>query len=182
VDASLALGDGHPLHPVGTGLVVHPGPHAVALERHDHLVVATQVGRIAAQHLAGPPQAGGEGPVHLEQVAREQVGLLAALRPPDLDDHVALVVGVLGQQQHPQLAGEPLDVGLRLGRLGAQQLPLVAGRVRQHLARRLQVLLALPQHPGAGDDGLELAVALGHLLVPGLVRDQCRIAQARLDL
>ena len=39
-----------------------------------------------------------------------------------------------------------------------------------------------PQRAGRADDRLELAVALGHLLVAGLVGDQVGVAEARLEV
>jgi hypothetical protein len=161
---------------------MHAAPHAVAPEGHHHLVETAQVGGIGAQHLDLPAVPGGEGPVHLEQVAGEQVGLLAALGPPDLDDHVALVVGVAGQQQHPQLVGEAGDVGLGLVDLGLQQAPFVGAGIVLHPPGGLQVLPPLPQLTGPADDRLELAVAPRHLLVAGLVGDQAGVGQARLDV
>ena len=61
-------------------------------------------------------------------------------------------------------------------------LPLVAGGARQHLAGGGQVVLPGLQLAGALDDRLELAVALGHRLVPGLVGDQVGVTEARLDV
>ena len=179
---ALALGHRHPLHPVGPGLVVHPGPHPLALHRQHDLVVPAQVGRVGAQHLDRPAGAGGEAPVHLEQVAGDQVGLLAALGPADLDDHVALVVGVAGDEQHPQLVGEADDGGLGLVDLGPQHLPVVAAGVGEHLAGGRQVVAPLRQLPRPLDDRLDLPVPLGHLLVTGLVGDQVGVAQARLEV
>ena len=101
VDPALGLGDRHPLHPVGAALVLHAAPHVVALDQERDLVEPAHVGRVGAQHLQLPALALGVAGVHVEQVLGEEVGLLAALGPPDLDDHVLVVVGVAGQEQAP---------------------------------------------------------------------------------
>ena len=127
------------------------------------------------EHLELPAHAGGVGPVHLEQVAGEEVGLLAALGAADLDDDVVAVVGVAGQQQQLELVVEPVDGGLGPLDLGPHQLAVVAGRVGVHLPGRGQVVGAPPAGRRArSDDGLELLVAPGHLGVAGLVGQQRR--------
>ena len=69
--------------------------------------------------------------VHAEQVACEQVGLLAALGTADLDDDVLLVVGVTRQQQLAELVLQPFEVGLGLGGFGAHRLAVVARAPRR---------------------------------------------------
>ena len=114
VDATLGLGDRHPLHPVRTALVLHAGPHAVAGQTRNVISLKPPMSDgLDAEHLELPAHAGGVAPVHLEQVAGEEVGLLAALGAADLDDDVLVVVGVAGQQQHLDLVVEPLDGGSR---------------------------------------------------------------------
>jgi hypothetical protein len=124
---------------MGTRLEMHAPPDPVALDGEGHLVESPEVGRVAAQHVHGPSVARREGAVHLVEVAGEEVGLLAALGAPDLDDDVALVVGIAGQQQHAQLVGEPGDRRLRGVDLGPEDVALVAGGVRQHLLGHLEV-------------------------------------------
>jgi hypothetical protein len=152
-------------------LVLHAGPHPVALEQERHLVVAAHVGRVGGQHLLLPAHAVGVAGVHVEQVLGEEVGLLAPLGPPDLDDHVLVVVGVLGQQQQPQLRLQPGQGGLGLlGLVPHAQLP---GHL-QVAAGPLVAAVAL-------DDGGQLLVAprLGPQRL--LVGDHGGVAQPRLD-
>ena len=163
-------------------LVVHAGPHAFALEGEGHFVEAAEVGGIAAQHVHGPTLAGGERAVHLVQVASEQVGLLAALGAADLDDDVALVVGIVRQQQNAQLVGEPGDRGFRGVDLRPEDVALVTGRIRQHPLGHVEVGTAGAQLAGPLDDRRQLAVALCYLLEAGLVGDEVGIAQARLGI
>ena len=129
-----------------------------------------------------PAHAPGVALVHAEQVAREEVGLLAALGAADLDDHVLAVVRVLGQEQHLQLRLEPLDVGLGAGHLAAHLLAIVAVEVAEHLLGRLEVAGAGAQLLRRLHDGPELAVAPSDLLVASLVGDQRRVTEARFEI
>ena len=118
------------------------------------------------------PCALGVALVHLEQVAGEEVGLLAALGAADLDDDVAAVVGVLGQEQD-----------LQLGRRGARCRPRPRSTSARITSRSSpsSVGAASPwPSPGrsvrcrssaaALDDRLELLVAPGELARSGAGR------------
>ena len=104
------------------------------------------------------PVAAGVGQVHLEQVAGEEVGLLAALGAADLDDHVAPVVRV---GRHQQLGAarrrRPPSAAVGVGQLGLEQRPLVAGRPRRAARgrRRRRPRAAAPAARRV-DDGVEL--------------------------
>ena len=106
VDAALALGDRHPLHAVGTGLVLEPRPGVVALHHEGDLAQPAHVGLLAGEHLDLPLVLVGVALVHLEEVGGPEVGLFAALAAADLDDHVLAVVGVAGHEQLAQLGVE----------------------------------------------------------------------------
>ena len=114
VDAALALGDRHALHPVHAALELQPGPRGLArlgvpagLDRDAHVLVAAEVGLGGVEHLGAPAAALGVAQVHAQQVAGEQGRLLAALPRLDLEDDVPVVVGVAGDQQptEPVLGG-----------------------------------------------------------------------------
>ena len=141
VHPALALGDRHPLHPVRAALELQVAPRAVAPHHERDLVEAAEVGRVGRQHLQLPARAQGVGLVHVEQVAGEEVGLLAALGAADLDDDVLALVGVLGQQQHLELVLEAGQVVLGLGHLDPGQLALVAGGLGEQLPGGGQVVL-----------------------------------------
>ena len=96
VDPALALGDRHPLHPVRPALVLEARPRALAPHEEGDLVEPAEVARVDRQRLDLQPVASGVRLVHLVEVAGEQVGLLAALGAPDLDDHVAPGVRIGG--------------------------------------------------------------------------------------
>jgi hypothetical protein len=133
-----------------------------------------------------PPRSDGSVPrtstVHLVEVPGEQVGLLAALGAADLDDDVAVVVGIAGQQQDAELVGEPGDRSLRGVDLGPEDVALVSHGVRKHALGHLEVGPAGAQLARALDDRGQLPVAPGHLLEAGLVGDEVGVAQARLGV
>ena len=94
VDAPLALGGRHPLHPVHAALVLEHRVRARALHGERDLLVAAGVALAGPELLDGEAPGRGVAQVDLEQVAREQGGLLAAGAGPDLDDRVPVVVRV----------------------------------------------------------------------------------------
>jgi hypothetical protein len=158
VDPALGLGDRHPLHPVGAALVLEVRPGVGPLHQERHLVEAPHVGRGAGQDLERPAAAHGVGLVHLEQVAGEEVGLLAALGAADLDDDGLAVVGVAREEEQLQLLVEAGDVGLGLVDLPPGQLALVADGVGRQLTGHLEIGRPLVEGAGDGDHRLELLV------------------------
>ena len=111
VDAALALGHRHPLHPVRATLVLEQRPGVGALHGERDLVDAAEVAGIERQGVDLQPMAGGVGPVHVVQVAGEEVGLLAALGAADLDDDVAPGMGVGRDHQLAQLLADGGQLG-----------------------------------------------------------------------
>ena len=94
---------GHALDAMGAALVLEPRPGVLALHDEDDLVEAALLGVRLLHDLDLPASALGVAEVHVEEVAGEEVGLLAALGAADLDDDVAAVVGILGKQQRLEL-------------------------------------------------------------------------------
>src|SRR2546422_260382 len=83
-----------------------------------------------------PPVLGGVGLVHPDEVAGEQVRLLAALGAPYLEDDVLVVVRVLRHEQHLEAALEVGHRRLLLGHLLPGQLPhLGVALGAEHLLR-----------------------------------------------
>ena len=94
MNAPLALGGRHALHAVHPTLVLKHAKCAVALDRERGLLHATGVGLAHVEQFHLVPTCNGVALVDIEQVTREQRGLLAAGAAADLHDHVAGVVGV----------------------------------------------------------------------------------------
>src|SRR5215218_9476794 len=183
VDAALGLGHRDPLHPVHPGLVLEPRPGAPALDGEHGLLDALQVGGALGQLLDLEAVLLGPAGVHAVEVTGEQGGLVAAGAGPDLDDHVLVVVGVLGDQgpAEPFLQGGL--AGLGVGDLLLQQHPPV-GRalLALQLAGGGQVLSGRPPGPVGADHLAQLGVAPRQLDQPRLVGDDLGIGELALDL
>jgi hypothetical protein len=126
---------------VAAGLELQRAVDAFALDAQHQLLVAAEVGRALAHHLAAPAALLAVAGVHARQIGREQGGFLAARARADLEEGVAWVVRVLGQQRLLQLAMQAGDVGLGAGNLLARHLGQF--RVVQHATGGGQVGLAL---------------------------------------
>ncbi len=184
VDAAGGLGRRHALDAVRAALVLQARVGRVALDqRRDRLDPADA--RVVPVHdLDLPAHAFGVALVHAEELAGKERGLVAAGAGPDLEEHVARVVGVPGQQQDLQLlleGGQALVQRRALG--GGHLVELVAGRrgTRQ-LPGAVELLLDLLVLVDLGDDGLELGQRLLGVAHGAVVLDELRIGQARPDL
>ena len=128
------------------------------------------------QHLEAPTAQLRVSAVHLEQIARPQVGLVAALRAADLHDDVLAVIGVSGDEQL-------LERGLELG-----EARLTLGELALEVLAHLRVRLGREQLPGVGDVDLRppvLAVGVDHRLelgVPASGVARGRLIPARVEL
>ncbi len=98
VDAALGLGLGHALDAVHAAFVLEAGEGALAVELEDDLLVAALLTLVGGDDFGPPALALGVARVHAVEVAREEAGFLAARAGAHLDDDVALVVRVPGQE------------------------------------------------------------------------------------
>ena len=138
VDASLRLGRGNALDAVHARLVFEARVHAFAFEREARVLDAARgVGRRIHQRRS-PALALAIAQIHAQYFRGEEARFVAARAGPDLEDDVALVVGVLGKEQDLELrleAGEPF---LDLWQFVLRHLPHVGVGV-------LEERLVLPQ-------------------------------------
>ena len=86
------------------------------------------------------------------------------------------------QQQHLELFFEHRDAGLDTAHLFAHHLAVVEPGFGEQLARRVKVFVGTAQLGRSADDRVELFVAAGHRRQLALVAEDCRVAEARLDL
>src|SRR5262245_53262096 len=135
VDAALRLGLGHALHAVHAALEPQEVVRAVARHLRHDLLEAALLGGALVEHLDLQLVLAAVVRIHVEEVAREDAGLVAADARADLEDDVAVAqlvaVGERALGLAPEL-GEPrldvADLGLReLGHLGVAR--------RDHLLR-----------------------------------------------
>ena len=163
MDASLRLGLRHALHAMAAGLELEPGVRAAPDDPQDHLLVAAELGRRFGDDLDLPAAALGEARVHAVEAPGEQRRLVAARPGADLEEDVALVVGV-ARQQHA------LQVGRQCGhpRSGRRML-LVGEDLHLRIARHLV---------GGGDVVFRahvLPVPRDHRLDVGALARQCPV-------
>ena len=131
MNAPLALGGRHALHTVHPTLVLEHAERAVALDRERGLLHATSVGLAHVEQFHLVPTCNGVALVDIEQVAREQRGLLAAGAAADLHDHVAGVVGVGFNHGRPDERLEHVHLCLSLFEKRPEVVVLALG---QHFA------------------------------------------------
>ena len=140
-------------------------------------------------HFHFPAARFGEARVHAEDFGREQGGLIAARAGADFEDHVLLVVGILGQQQDLQLFFDLRQLRLQsrdffLGH-GAQ----VGVGFLQHGARFLKIVVSRFPLAILADGLGQIAVRLGDFaILRGVVDDggvghlRRQLVEAALDL
>ncbi|GMA36659.1 hypothetical protein GCM10025876_28630 [Demequina litorisediminis] len=157
VNAALRLGRGHALDAVDAALVLEVRPHAVlglhgtlGLHGHGDVLVAAHVRLGGLEDLGLPALGLGVLQVHLQQVAREQRGLLATLARLDLQDHVAGIVRVARDEDAAESLRRALGCLLQGRHLG-RKLGVGIG----HLPSGGEVILGGLPGPMRGDDAAE---------------------------
>src|SRR5947209_3781435 len=123
VDAPLGLGGGHSLDAVAAGLEFELGVGALPDDARDDLLVPAGVARRLRYHLHLPALAFRVARIHAEEVAREERRLVSAGPGADLEEDVALIVGVPRQEQLLQLRferDEPLAARSEERRVGKE--------------------------------------------------------------
>src|SRR5690606_35489048 len=181
VDASLRLGLGHALDTVDTRLVLEPGvgPSPFDCDRHPR-----EPSRLRRHRLHGldlEPVGLGVALVHAQQIPGPDGRLVSPGGGADLDDHVLVVVGVLGDHRPPDLSFEALHL---LGALFGEPLQLGGhGRVLGGELEGLPpVLIGAPPLPEQADDDAELGMALAQLGQTRRVGGDFGPRQLRFDL
>ncbi len=114
---------------------------AVTQHPRDDLLVAAKVGFVARDHLHSPTLPLGVARIHAEQIAREERRLVAAGTRADLEEQIAVVVGIARQQPGLQLGLERLAASLASCDLVAGEVSQI--RIASHVERRTQVGLVL---------------------------------------
>src|SRR4030095_7858921 len=184
VNAARGLRRRHPLNPVNASLVLELRVRALALDEDRDRLDAPDPRVVAVHDLDLPAPALGGAVGQAEERRGEERRLVAAGAGADLQEDVARVVGVLGQEQDLELL---LDGRQPFGERG----PLGGGHLVELFPRRqgldelpgaLQLLLDLPVLLGLSDDRLELGQGLLRVADGAVVLDEPRIREARPDL
>src|SRR5213592_1025558 len=95
VDAALGFGGRHSLDAVAAGFELELGVRALPNDTRDDLLVPAGIPRRLRYHLHLPALAFGIARIHAKQVAREERRLVPAGPGADLEEDVALIVGIL---------------------------------------------------------------------------------------
>ena len=183
VDAALGLGFRYPLHPVHPALVFHAGIGPPAGQGQHHFLHAPHLGEVFVEQLPLEAVALRIPLVHAQQVRPKQRRLVPAGARPDLDDHVLVVVGVLGQEHDLQLLGKGLGLLAQLAQLPVHQLPhFPIQMLCEHFLTVLGSLDRLGIFVEYRYDLLQLGVLLHHVPPGRLVRHGFRPAQGMGEL
>ena len=127
VDAALRLGRRHALHAMAAGLELQLRVGARADDLGDDFLVAAHFAGTLGNHFDLPALALRIAAVHAEQVAGEQRRFVAAGAGADLEEDVALVVGVLRQQPPLQLGSPDRSSRSRPCRISASASSRISG-------------------------------------------------------
>ncbi len=180
VDAPLRLRLGHALHAVAAGFELEPRVGALTDDAHDHFPVAAELARRRRDDLGLPAVPLGVAHVHAQQIAGEQSGFVAAGAGADLEEHVALVVGIAGQQRRLQFAFQCGDPHLRRGALLVGER--AHRRIVREFGRRREIGLGQSEFAKAGDHGTQVRMLLGQRAIAVEVARDVRRAEEAIEL
>ena len=156
---------------MGAGFELQAFVHALTSDLDDHFLVAAELGLVGRHDLVAPAAILGVAQVHAQQIASEQACLITAGAGADLEKHIGVVVGVLGDQQLVQFDFERIEVLARVLRF-----------LLRHGAH-LGVVFA-HQRFGVGDGVLAAAITLeafDHRTDLGVFARQCAITLLIVD-
>ena len=137
-------------------LELQPRVRAVPRDLDDRLLDAADARLAEAHDLGLVPAVCRVAQVHLEELVREQRGLLAARARPDLQDHVAVVGRIAREQEHLQLVHERGLALLQLrDLLAGHSADLLVGLGVAQPARAGQLVAGRAEAAVRLDDGLE---------------------------
>src|SRR5713101_1261282 len=117
VDPALGLGRRHSLDAMAAGFELELGVGALTDNARDDLLIAAGITWRFGYNLHLPALAFGIARIHAKEVACEERRLVPSCSGADLEKDVAVIVGVLRQEQLLQLRferGEPLPAGFDL--------------------------------------------------------------------
>ena len=159
VDAPGALGRGHALDAVDAGFEFEALEDVAAGDGDDRLLEAADAGLGDVHDLEAPALERGVALIHAEEIGGEERRFLAAGAGAQLEDGVALVGLVLGQQQKPHLLLELGNALAELGQLGLGQrahlrLARLGKELRRDPSRSARARLSAAMPSTSGDSSL----------------------------
>ena len=159
MDPAARLRHRDPLDPVHAALIFEPRVGSLAgYDKADRLH-APDPDLLEADRLDPPAPALGIVDIHAVDIPRKEGRLVSSGAGPDLHDHVPVIIGVLGQQEDPELFLQGGDILPGPGKLLLGQGPhLLIALLLQHGLGILLVPLRLPVGPVGLDQGGEVAL------------------------
>ena len=158
MDASGRLGRRHPLHAMHPALELQPVERALALDHRDDFLDTSHGGFLARDHVHPEPVGSRVLLVHAEDLAGEERGFLPAGPGPHLEQDVAVVVRIPGEEPAPDLIGDEFEFGAGVGGLLGRQLGHLGVRVALHFERFGEPFAELPMTSPGVHQGLQLGM------------------------
>ncbi len=183
VDAAARLRRRHALDPVHAALELEPAVRTVAGDLEDRLLDPADARLVEAHEVRPEAVLEGVARVHPQQLRREQRGLLAAGAGPDLDDDVAIVVGVARQERDTKVVEQRRLACLeRRDLLARHRLQVVVGLRVAHVAGPDQLRADVLELAVGRDDRLEAGQLPSEALEGGRVRVDLGGGELRRDV
>ena len=159
-----------PLDPVDTGFVFKPGPGAPARDHKVHILHASDADLLVVQSLHLPASSFRIVNVHAVDFGGKEGCLVSSGPGPDLEDDVLFVVGILGDQQDPDLLVQVFQALFAVGELFSGQLThFLVALLFQDLPGFLHRFHHLFVFGISLHDGGQVALFLHQTAEPGLV-------------
>ena len=115
----------HALHPMDTALVFQPGISTLSGDNETHRFHTSDPDLFKAYRLHTPPASLRVVHIHTVDITGKERRLVTTRARTDLDDHILVIIGILGQEQDPEFF-------LQLGDLTAGCRQFLLGQ-RPHL-------------------------------------------------
>src|SRR5271156_28190 len=169
VDAPLRLSRRHALHAGHAALELQLGESAAPDDFGDDFLVAASRAFARGEHFDLPALRLRIFYIHSEEIAREQSGLVAARPGANLENDVAVVGRVLGQQRDADFLGHLLGLRDGVSELGLGHVThfRVERGIREHGVEFGALPLLRAQGPDGAGDRLEFGEFAGKLGVLG---------------
>ena len=141
VNTTLLLSRRHTLHSVHSALIFHARKHPLTFNQSNDFLQSASRRFGSRQNLHLPALGLGVSGVHAKQFRRKQSSLVATSSCPDFQNHILLIIGILGQKQNLEFFFDPADARLQF----VQLLLSIGAHIRILLVASTARLSAMPR-------------------------------------
>ena len=180
VDAALRLRGGHALHAVDAPFEAKLRVDVAAGDERDALLEAAGGALALREDLDLPALSLGVARVHAKEVGREERGLFAALRAPELEDGVLSLVRVGREEEQLDRLFEALAIAVELRELRLREIAELG--ILERVLRLADPPLDVPVARERAHHGLEIAPLLVELRRARAVGQHVRPAEHLFEL